>query len=94
MDEFASRMRQILLERIPWLSRRIHQSDEQTDLHNGHDHIDDSRRIPQGDREWNWDSAEERLSAAFESGGVSAWAESAMQELEEEARIERRKRGL
>ena len=87
-------MRQILLERIPWLSRRIHRSDEQTDLHNEPGLIDDRRRIPQGDREWNWDSAEERLSAAFESGGISAWAESAIQELEEEARIERRKLGL
>lgn len=87
-------MRQILLERIPWLSRRIHLSDKEAELQYTTGSDEQSERSPHSSGEWTWDAAEERLSAAFERGGVTAWAESAMREMEEEAKAERRKRGL
>ena len=34
---------------------------------------------PQGD--WNWKEAEERLENAYEDGGISAWARTALRDL-------------
>ena len=44
----------------------------------------------QGD--WNWEEAEERLKKAYEEGGIAAWAQTALRELEAEAEVERTKR--
>ena len=44
----------------------------------------------QGD--WNWEEAEERLKKAYEEGGILAWAETALRELEAEVEVERTKR--
>jgi hypothetical protein len=44
--------------------------------------------------EWNWPAAKARLAAAYERGGVSQFAEVAIGEMEAEAELERRKRGL
>ena len=43
---------------------------------------------------WSWSAAQARLSQAYDNGGFQGWAEAALQELEAEAEIERRKRGL
>lgn len=87
-------MRQILLERIPWLSRRIHLSDKETELQYSASSDEHPERTPHSSGEWTWDAAEDRLRVAFERGGVYAWAESALREMEEEAKAERKKRGL
>ena len=44
--------------------------------------------------EWTWAAAEDRLRDAFEEGGIVAWAECALRELEAEVHQERRRRGL
>ena len=44
----------------------------------------------QGD--WNWEEAEERLKKAYEEGGIAAWAQTALRELEAEVEVERIKR--
>lgn len=93
-EEFAARMRQILLERLPWLSRRIHLSDRDEELQFSPDSSVHTSQMTETKSEWSWNAAEERLGDAFDRGGVSAWAELAMRELEEEAKIERKKRGL
>jgi hypothetical protein len=41
---------------------------------------------------WNWKEAEERLEKAYEEGGISAWAQTALRELEAEVEVERIKR--
>ena len=43
-----------------------------------------------GDR--NWEEAEERLKKAYEEGGIAAWAQTALRELEAEVEVERIKR--
>ena len=43
---------------------------------------------------WTWSAAEDRLSTAFEKGGLAVWAETALRELEAEAEQERSKRGI
>jgi len=44
------------------------------------------------DKEWTWDIASERLSKAYQEGGLDAFLETAGKELEREANIERRRR--
>jgi len=43
---------------------------------------------------WSWPEAEARLTAAYERGGVSQFAEAAIGELEAELELERRKGSL
>ena len=43
---------------------------------------------------WSWQAAQARLTAAYEHGGFARFAETAVGELEAEAELERRKRGL
>jgi hypothetical protein len=81
-------MRKFVLTKMPVLSARIHGS-----------HLDEKATesstpslSPSGSEEWTWHAAENRLSAAYNEGGVSAWAEVALRELEEEEKVERRKR--
>lgn len=46
----------------------------------------------ESDRPWTWDDAQERLTAAFDKGGLGAWADAAAREVEEEAKLEMEKR--
>ena len=41
---------------------------------------------------WAWPAAQERLSTAYEQGGVVEWAETMVREMEAEDRDERRSR--
>lgn len=43
---------------------------------------------------WSWDAAKDRLTTAYEHGGVGEWAECAMREMEVEEELERRSRGI
>ncbi|KAF8809909.1 hypothetical protein BYT27DRAFT_7241020 [Phlegmacium glaucopus] len=42
--------------------------------------------------EWDWAEAEERLNKVYEEGGITIWAQTALRELEAEARTERNER--
>ncbi|KAI0259082.1 hypothetical protein BC834DRAFT_908108 [Gloeopeniophorella convolvens] len=105
-QEFASAMRLTLLTRWPLLTSRIHRSSDSpplpppislpvtipstpdTDIR----HLS-SPAVPDADS-WNWPAAQARLAAAYERGGIAQFAETAAGELEAEAEVERRKRGL
>ncbi|KAJ8076412.1 hypothetical protein PM082_000835 [Marasmius tenuissimus] len=82
-EQFARRMREIIITRMPILSSRIHRS---------HTEEYEEGRTPHVDPKWNWDDAEKRLTDAFDKDGLSGWAEVAVKELEAEEVIEREKR--
>ena len=44
--------------------------------------------------DWNWLAAQARLVAAYERGGIAQFADVAVQELEAESELERRKRRI
>ncbi len=52
----------------------------------------DSEAAPESEQPWSWPEAERRLGEAFDNGGISAWAECAVHELEAEGETERRRR--
>jgi len=90
-QEFGQKMRSIFHTTVPSLRSRLYRPPE----------TDDERyeiqaqgvAFPsaiQGD--WNWKDAEERLKKAYEEGGIAAWAQTALRELEAEVEVERTKR--
>ncbi|KAF9494070.1 hypothetical protein BDN71DRAFT_1015438 [Pleurotus eryngii] len=85
-EEFAHRMRAILLAKMPSLSERIHRLADPDD--------DDASQVLDAPTvsTWNWPDAEQRLKAAFEKDGFAAWIKAAGRELEMEGRLERSKR--
>ncbi|ETW75667.1 hypothetical protein HETIRDRAFT_330131, partial [Heterobasidion irregulare TC 32-1] len=94
-QEFAMLMRQIVLTKMPILASRIHRPTEPDILLPTVPFTASTPPSPAGSIEaWSWSAAQERLFQAYEKGGFQGWAEAALQELEAEAEIERRKRGL
>ncbi|KAG9225784.1 hypothetical protein CCMSSC00406_0007794 [Pleurotus cornucopiae] len=84
-EEFAHRMRAILLSKMPSLSERIHRlADPEDDA----SQVLDAPTVST----WNWPDAEQRLKAVFEEDGFAAWIKAAARELEIEGRLERSKR--
>ena len=106
-QEFASAMRLTLLTKWPLLASRIHRSSDSPPLpppislpammssasEPDTDRPPPAAAIPDVDG-WNWQAAQARLTAAYEHGGFARFAETAFGELEAEAELERRKRGL
>ncbi|CAA7265063.1 unnamed protein product [Cyclocybe aegerita] len=85
--EFGQRMRHILYTTLPSLSTRIHRppetDEERHDVHS---------LAPFGiEQEWSWEDAERRMNRAYEEGGFTLWAQTALREIEAEARVERAK---
>ncbi|OCB89105.1 hypothetical protein A7U60_g3704 [Sanghuangporus baumii] len=93
MDEFAARMRELLLTHMPIISQRIYRSSLDEDLISRNGTQIDTHRDEEGNN-WTWEEAEDRLRDAFDHGGVGDWAECAIRELEAEEEVERRRRGL
>ncbi|TCD71026.1 hypothetical protein EIP91_000525 [Steccherinum ochraceum] len=100
--EFAQKMRQLIMTRMPVLSSRIHRAPDADDHPadwipvdpNGHTfntQVTESEKSEQV--EWSWPAAEERLGMAYQERGVRGWAEAVMHELEAEGQTERKKRG-
>ncbi|KAK7443999.1 hypothetical protein VKT23_015396 [Stygiomarasmius scandens] len=89
VQEFSDRMRQFSFTRVSFLSSRILGSHIQDDESSA-----SSTNPPplEVEGEWNWPDAEKRLQTAYSEGGVTAWVEVALKELEEEVRLEQRKR--
>ncbi|EJF58149.1 hypothetical protein DICSQDRAFT_173240 [Dichomitus squalens LYAD-421 SS1] len=93
--EFANRMRDAILTRMPSLSARIYRPPKAED---GDplllpDPPEESSSTLDAAEEWSWPEAERRLREAFDKHGFYGWAAAAMHELEAEGRIERAKRG-
>ncbi|KAH8089903.1 hypothetical protein BXZ70DRAFT_1041920 [Cristinia sonorae] len=96
--EFADRMRNLILTRMPILSSRIHRPPAPQD--NPVDwtpELKSSSPLSGSDQneelEWSWPSAEKRLGNAFQERGFYGWFEAVLHELEAEGQAERRKRG-
>ncbi|KAK7047345.1 hypothetical protein VNI00_006576 [Paramarasmius palmivorus] len=83
-QEFARRMRELVLARMPILSARIHRTLEELD--------GTSQSSSETRGEWNWPEAEQRLKDAYEQRGIAGWAEVAVEEIRAEEEIEREKR--
>lgn len=93
MEQFSDRMRSEIQTRAPILSARIygHSSDSEDAPAT---HMTSSVDSQSEDDRWNWSDASKRLSEAYSEGGFSGWLEAATKELEREADIERRRKGL
>ncbi|KAH8989264.1 hypothetical protein EDB92DRAFT_1868796 [Lactarius akahatsu] len=103
-QEFASAMRLTLLTKWPLLASRIHRASDSAPLPppiplpvmipsaSKSDPLPPTS-VPDADG-WTWPAAQARLAEAYEHGGVGRFAETAAGELEAEAELERRKRGL
>lgn len=84
-------MRSILQTTIPGLRSRLHRPPETDDER----YQIETEAVPLPtalEQEWNWEEAEERLKKAYEQGGITVWAQTALRELEAEATAERAKR--
>ena len=92
-EQFATRMRHILLQYLPVLSRRLYGSEKKL---SGSNEMSPSVSDvgASATTAWSADDSENRLREAFDRGGFSEWAVAATKELEAEARAERKKRGL
>ncbi|KAA1477440.1 hypothetical protein DENSPDRAFT_828761 [Dentipellis sp. KUC8613] len=101
--EFAARMRYTLLTSMPFLASRIHRPPSSEPLpptspFSSPDTSEapsaSSATSPEMSEPWSWSAAQARLSKAYEAGGIAGWMEAAAVEMEMEADIERRKRGV
>ncbi|KAJ6498074.1 hypothetical protein C8R47DRAFT_1112741 [Mycena vitilis] len=88
MEDFGVEMRLAIMNNMPYLASRMRRALGSPKA------LDPSapEAKPQPRPPWNWDDAQERLSTAFDKGGLGAWAEAAAREVEEEAKIEMEKR--
>jgi len=90
-QEFGQKMRSIFHTTVPGLRSRLYRPPETDDER----YEIQAQGVPfhstvRGD--WNWKEAEERLKKAYEEGGIAAWAQIALRELEAEVEVERTKR--
>lgn len=74
-------MRAIIRKYIPQLSDALYKNDERILLGIGPDGTSDSTS------QWDANASEVRLREAFDRGGVEAWAECALREMEAERRL-------
>ncbi|KAJ7724986.1 hypothetical protein DFH07DRAFT_854342 [Mycena maculata] len=83
-EDFGVEMRRAVMERMPLLALRMRNALGSSD----------STAKPKSHSEppWAWDDAEGRLAAAFDKGGLGAWADAAAREVEAEAKLEIEKR--
>lgn len=87
-EDYGVKMRLAIMERMPLLALRMRNA-----LMSPESEVDLAREDKsQSPRPWNWDGAQERLSAAFDKGGLGAWADVAAREVEEEAKLEMERR--
>jgi len=89
-EEFAARIRKILMEKIPMLSSRIHRPPESEGDGEAGQQV---QGLSDGvDPAWKWEDAEKRLGAAYDKDGFFGWTEAALKELEAEGELERLRR--
>ena len=80
-------MRSIFQMTVPGLRSRLYRLPETDDER----YQEDSQEFAL-QQEWNREEAEERLKKAYEEGGMTVWAQTALRELEAETRVERNRR--
>ncbi|CAK5264009.1 unnamed protein product [Mycena citricolor] len=88
MDDLSAEFRLGVMNRMPNLAEKMRNalqfgsSSEEPDPAAGGD-----ERSP-----WTWDEAQDRLAAAYDKGGIEAWANVAAQEVADEAKLEMKRR--
>ncbi|KAJ7037387.1 hypothetical protein C8F04DRAFT_410477 [Mycena alexandri] len=89
MEDFGVQMRLSIMDNMPLLALRMRRA-----LGSPQDSVAEVtvEEKPPGEVEWSWDDAQERLSAAFDKGGLGGWADAAAREVQAEAKIEMEKR--
>ncbi|KAJ6577082.1 hypothetical protein B0H10DRAFT_925940 [Mycena sp. CBHHK59/15] len=90
-EDFGVEMRLAVMDRMPLLASRMHnalQPPSPSEI--ASERL--SEQQLQSEWPWTWDDAQERLSAAFDKGGLGAWADAAAREVEAEAKVEMGKR--
>ena len=80
-------MRSMFQTTVPGLRSRLYRLPETDDER----YQEDSQELAL-QQEWKREEAEERLKKAYEEGGVTVWAQTALRELEAETRVERHRR--
>ncbi|KAH6887853.1 hypothetical protein BKA70DRAFT_1376965 [Coprinopsis sp. MPI-PUGE-AT-0042] len=88
VNEFGVRARRFLWSAWPSLTSSIHRPPQ------GEGERQAAHQVaPFGSHEnWTWQESEKRLKRAYDEGGFPLWAQTAVRELEAEARVERAKR--
>ncbi|KAJ7479998.1 hypothetical protein B0H11DRAFT_2422509 [Mycena galericulata] len=92
-EDFGVEMRRAVMERMPHLALRMQNAlGSSVTPESAVDATTEGKSQSEGP--WTWEDAQERLSAAFDKGGLAAWADVAAREVEAETKteIERRER--
>ncbi|KAJ7102572.1 hypothetical protein B0H15DRAFT_815230 [Mycena belliarum] len=85
--EFGAKMRLAIMQRMPLLAQRMRSALQPPTPVDAHTAL-----VVPTDRPWDSDEAEVRLAAAFDNGGLGAWADAAVREVEAEAQLEMKAR--
>ncbi|KAF7319752.1 hypothetical protein MKEN_00757600 [Mycena kentingensis (nom. inval.)] len=81
MQDFGDKMRLEVISKMPFLAARMRNA------------LDLSSPSPaKPPPSWSYDESQDRLSDAFDKGGISAWASAVAHEMEEETKVEVDKR--
>lgn len=81
-------MRSFMWSSVPDLTAKIHRPPMSEDERRGVYLVSP----PGSEEHWSWEEAEVRLKKAYDEGGFSLWAQTALRELEAEVRVERIRR--
>ncbi|KAJ7451091.1 hypothetical protein FB451DRAFT_1409991 [Mycena latifolia] len=81
MEDFGAKMRLAVMDRMPLLAQRMRNALRPAAPA-------EDREAPSPDRPWDWDDAQARLTEAYDKGGLGAWADAAVREVEAEAQLE------
>lgn len=92
MEDFAVEMRLGVMNNMPLLASRMRSALLGSPPEEANANSKPDEEMLQLDRNWTADGAHERLGAAYDKGGLGAWAEAAAREVEQEARLELEKR--
>ncbi|KAF7310380.1 hypothetical protein HMN09_00580000 [Mycena chlorophos] len=89
MQDFSDKMRLEVMSKMPFLAERMRKS---LNLSATDQPAEEASKPPDQTQEWSYDESQDRLSDAFDKGGVSGWASALVREVEEEAKVEMDKR--
>jgi hypothetical protein len=88
MEDFGVKMRLAIMNKMPLLALRMRNAlgppKSASDAN--------PEEKPQSGPRWAWEDVQERLGNAFDKGGLGAWADAVVREVEEEAKVEMEQR--
>ncbi|KAJ7051183.1 hypothetical protein C8F01DRAFT_648238 [Mycena amicta] len=86
MQDFSDKMRLEVMDKMPFLAERMRNAWNLSAAQQR------QQQPASKTQPWSYDESQDRLSDAFDNGGVSAWASALVHEVEEEAKVEMDKR--